>query len=536
MVKYVEYEKLFKSQDNFITFYKRNKHIFDVSWYNHKYLEEDEIDYLNILSSTFNVRSPQGLKVPFIPYSWQIDFHANSLLVKGENTLHDFIMKSRGISFSYSALIEAIMVAIFYKGTVTPIMAHRKDSTKELINVGMWLIDNANYKIRYNKDIKSEIQIIHKDGTISKIKPFPSGTLRAVDSVRSLRPVMAIIDEAGANPYFSQMLTAVEESIQTQEAKILIGGTPKGTQNKFWDMHTSPLQGYKKYLLPAFNKHPTPDNIMELKPIVWWYNLFILKNKLMNDSDKFMEEYQCNPFNDSDALIPRAFYENALNLDMEIKTGVRVLAIDPASTGGHLAAATLFKYNKEQFKQENLWYWRNIELPDLENKLIRIIQREKPDIVRIDCKGIGLHLFQNLKRKFDNVEGLRGEMKVGSKKNLKQSLNEFMYHNFEQKIKRGQVSLVEDKLQEDHILNVTKSYQLVSKKGHNDIFMADCMAILPLKLKGDLNYDDIEKNIKSELEKEKPKPMIKTIAEEFKDRMRGSGFMKKSNQSYYTNI
>lgn len=527
MVKYDEYSTLFKSQDNFSIFYKRHKYLFEQSWYQHKELDQKEIDYLNFLSTTFNVRSPQGKIVPFMPYSWQIDFHANSLLVKGEDAKHDFIMKARGISFSYSALIEAIMVAIFYKGTTIPILAHRKDSTDELIDVGFWLIDNANYDIRYNKDIKSEIQIIHKDGTISKIKPFPSGTKRAVDAVRSLRPVMCIIDEAGVNPYYDEILVAVTDSIQTQEAKILIGGTPKGTQNKFWEMHTNRLMGYKKYFLPAFNEHPTIKNIKKIKPLVWWYNLDILQKKLFNDEDSFMQEYQCSPFNDKESLIPRIYYDYAVNNELIVESGIRVLAIDPASTGGHFAAATIFKYNKEQFKQEKLWYWRNLELPDLENKHIRpIIEKEKPDLIRIDSKGLGLHLYQNLKRDYPNTEGLRGEMKVGNNKNLKQTLNEFMMHNFEQKIKKGMVDLLDDEEQKDHILNVTKKLELKSRSGHNDIFMVDCYATLPLNLKGTLEYNDIDKYDKKEEDLEELKPT--TIAEEFRNRMIDSGFDKKN--------
>jgi hypothetical protein len=523
MVRYEEYKTLFKANDNFSSFYKRNSHLLEMTYYIYQELNEVQLNYLNFLSTAFNVRSPQGFKVPYMPFSWQVDFHANSLLVQRENVLNDFIMKSRGISFSYSALIEAIMVCIFYKGTTIPLMAHRKDTTNDLIAVGFWLVENANYDIRVNHDIKSEIQIIHKDGTISKIKPFPSGTKRAVDSVRSLRPVMAIIDEAGANPYFEDMLTAVEESIQTIEAKVLIGGTPKGTQHKFWTMHQNNLAGYNKYFLPAFNSHPTPENIQKLKPLVWWYNLEVLKRKITNDLDKFFQEYMCSPFNDQESLIPRAYYDDAVNKEVEVNTGIRVLAIDVASTGGHFAVATIWKFNKEFFKQEELWYWRNIELPDLEKNIRRIILKENPDLIRVDSKGLGLHLFQNLKRDFPNTEGLRGEMKVGNDKRLRQSLNEFMAHNFEQKMKEGKVSLLDDKNQEDHILNVNKRLELNSKQGHNDIFVTNCYAILPLNLKGSLDYEDIEKH--GPVEEVQMKQF--SIESEFRKKMIDSGFANK---------
>lgn len=489
--KYIEF--IGNRKPTFEQFYKENPEFFEQSWYKHREPTKHEMNYLNYLSAVYNVKSPQGLIVPYIPYSWQITFHQNSILIKKENTQYDYIMKGRGISYSYSVMIEAINVAMAYPGTLIPVVAHRLQSATDIVKVGRWLCEHANIQIDFNKRKDSELEIYTKYGS-SIIRPYPSGSPDAVDAIRSGRPVMAIVDEAGYIRELKALRDSIEGAMQTKETKIVIGGTPKGKLNHFWEMHTVPLAGYQKYTLPAFNEVVTPINIHSLKPLVWWYDIDKIKDKLTNDVDAFNQEYQIAPFNDKDSAIPIIYIENANGREMEFKDGSYILMGVDIATESDYAVISAFETNGFQFKQVYLKYYKRIALDDFEMKIRETIDLLRPEEVRVDTTGIGTQIGQRLTRDYNNVISVNFSSSVLIN-NEHINVKKYMTNNFIYLMQKSIISLITDELQTNHIASVDKAGNLNSKNGHNDIFVANALALMPLNYKNYPHYKEIERVI-----------------------------------------
>lgn len=492
-IEYDEYLKVVSKYKTFESFYKGEPEFFNNTYYNHSDIDTVTMRYLNYLSVAFNIKTPQGQKVPYIPYSWQIDYHKNSLLLNKNKTQNDFIMKGRGISYSYSTMIEAINVANVFPNTIIPVIAHRLQAARDIINVGRWICENANIKIEYNKEKNSELEIYTKFGK-SVIRPYPSGTPTAVDSIRGLRPIFVVIDEGGMIKNLKDLLTSVENSIQTKQAKIVVGGTPKGKANHFWEMHAnSNLQGYNKYFLPAFDSPKVEvNNIHSLKPIVWWYDIDKIRDILNNDEDSFYQEYMATPYNDDDALIPLIDIENAYKniFDEQTDEGYIVVGADPATVNDY-AVITAFKTNGKQFKQIYLKYYKGISLDDFENKCRDIIDDLNPEEFRLDCTGLGMQMGQTLKKEYECVKAINFASSIYIN-NETVNIKKFICSNLRYLVSGNKVQLIEDSLQTNHLTSVDKSLNFKSNKGHNDIFIADGLALLPLNFKYNPEHIEME--------------------------------------------
>jgi hypothetical protein len=380
-----------------------------------------------------------------------------------------------------------------YPGTLIPVVAHRLQSATDIVKVGRWLCEHSNIQIDYNRRKDSELEIYTKYGS-SIIRPYPSGSPDAVDAIRSGRPVMAIVDEAGYIRELKSLLDSIEGAMQTKETKIVVGGTPKGKLNHFWDMHNKPLSGYRKYSLPAFNENVTINNINVLKPLVWWYDIDKIKDKLINDKDAFEQEYQISPFNDKDSAIPIIYIENANGREIEFKNGSYVLMGVDIATESDYAVITGFETDGFQFKQIYLKYYRKIELDDFEMKIRDAIDYLKPEEVRIDATGLGTQIGQRLTRDYNNVVSVNFSSSVlVNDEHI--NVKKYMTNNFIYLMHKPIVSLIKDELQTNHIANVDKAGNLNSKNGHNDIFVADSLALMPLNYKNFPHYKEMERVI-----------------------------------------
>lgn len=494
-IDYSQYLTLLKPRDTFETFYKSNPQFFENSYYKFQPIDRITMRYLNYLSAAFNIKTPQGQKIPYIPYSWQIDYHKNSLLLNGQNTKYDFVMKGRGISYSYSTMIEAINIAAMFPNTIIPVVAHRLQSARDLVNVARWLCENANIDIKINKDKQSELEIYTKYGK-SIIRPYPSGTPTSVDAIRQLRPVLVVIDEAGFIKNLRELLTAAENSMQTKQTKIIVGGTPKGKANYFWEMYEKPIKGYNKYVLPAFEQpNVTIENIKNLKPLVWWYDTDKLYDILNNDHDAFNQEYMCSPYNDTDALIPlvdvTASYENDYTEDVE--DGYILMGADVATSNDY-AVVTAFKTNGIKFKQLFLKYYKKMLLDDFEDICRNLIEEYHPQEFRLDATGLGTQMGQRLRKDYSScVKAVNFSSSIFVN-NESINIKKYMCYNIRYLIQKNSVQLQNDALQTNHMTSVSKSLDFKSADGHNDIFIANALALMPLHFKYNPEFDIIDNN------------------------------------------
>jgi len=103
--------------------------------------------YLQLLEELFNVRRPTGEITPYRLVEWQKNYHSESVVVKGQNANALLIVKARGISFTWSSAIEAIMTALTYPNTIIPLISQREQGAKDVVKVVGWLIKNANFEI-----------------------------------------------------------------------------------------------------------------------------------------------------------------------------------------------------------------------------------------------------------------------------------------------------------------------------------------------------------------------------------------------------
>jgi hypothetical protein len=493
-------------------FYANEPEFFNQSHYKTKNindLSDDQIDYLDLLSKTFNVRSPQNDLVPYMPYSWQIDFHSDSLLIKSEEKSNLLLMKGRGISYSYSVMFEMILRAQYYGENIYPIIANRQINSNDLIKIGHWALRNSNAKFKYNKDKRTELELYTEKGT-AIIRGYPSGSPEAVESVRSIRPVTGIIDEAGFIKNLENLVTALENTMQTSETQLIIGSTPSGKSHYFWQLWEKDLPGYKKYNLPAFDLSKTNLDVsltnQNVEPIVWWYNIDELEKKRLGNKDKFLIEYLCSPQDDSESLIQYADYELSVKRnDIEVSdNSYYLMGVDVASVSDY-AVIIMLKTDGINYIESELWYRQKILLFDLEKE----IRRRLPLVAecRIDSTGQGLQIFQNLFNEYGTkIRGIDFRGMISASGDVKEPVRQFMMSNMQKIFLNQNIKLKDDQLQRNHILSMTKGLTSShNSSGHNDISWALAMALLPFNYK----YAYAQTTDNPELKEKENKPMTR---------------------------
>lgn len=491
-MNYDNYFDVIDKYNKWSDFYQCETDLFKTSYYSPKSyddLNKYEINYLNYIGKTFNVISPQGKIVPYFPYSWQVDYHCDSLILKGKEAQNLFIIKSRGMSFSVSGLVELINTQLTYKNTVIPLITQREKNGLNLIKFARLLLSNANINIDFNKEKTSELEIYTKTGS-SSIMAFPAGSPNSVDAIRGLlpRPVRILIDEAAFIRNLDDLLTAAENTMQSPETQIIMGSTPKGNNNLFWKMYKKDLDGYKKYFLPAFDEKfnaSIPLNNQEFKPLVWWYDINELEKIRKNDVNKFLQEYMCTAINDKESFIPFELIESAIDKD-EIKINENyyyLLGVDVA-TNGDYATIVKIKTDGNNYEIVDLFYRNKIQLEDFEEQIkIRATDVEE---IRIDATGLGIGTYQRLSKVLGpKVKGINfsSTIKMGSDK-IGVRIKEFMASHIKQLMLRDKIKMINDKLLIAHFSNVRNDFSSArDNTGHADLFWGCALATLPLGFK-----------------------------------------------------
>jgi phage FluMu gp28-like protein len=476
------------------------------SWYQsqHKF-SLDEQYYLETIAETFRVRAPDGSAIDYEMTDYQREFHAASLNVKGEEAEDILFIKARGISFSFSSLIDLIMTGLMYRNQMLPIITQRLDRPHPLLEVAKWLILNAKADLGRIEIMEGQIKFLE---TNSVMKPFPSGS--AANAVRSTRLIRALVDEFAFQSHDKELLTAVQDTMQSKLSQIIIGSTPCGMNNHFFRLIKNPI-GFNVFRLPVFDekKFNPHKSIMEqgLIAVAPWIDLGELEKKRLRDVNIFMQEQMCDFLDDTIAFIPfslvkRCERENLVNYyDMMRKnpnfiyetTNPVFIGVDVARTT-HLTAISVFEHTKNEdgktiFIQRYLQTFRGVEIPKQVEIIDRLINRF-PSImqVRIDMTGLGLGLYEYLHKKFgEKVRGIQFASGAGMQTRIrtgevrqKTKIRDYMIVNLKQLMEGNQVELLIDENQEKHLTSV--NYELKVKEdesGHGDILFADALALLP---------------------------------------------------------
>lgn len=457
-----------------------------------------------MLEKTFNVRNQYGQPIPYLMTDYQKEFHSESINIKGESAKDILFVKARGISFSFSSLIDMIYTGLSFDNQILPIITQRYDTSKILLGIVKWLIQNANADLG---NISIQETVVKFTDTGSSIRIFPSGT--AADAVRGIRLIRAMIDEYAFQRNDRQLLSAVQDTMQGKLAQILIGSTPCGMNNNFHTLVTNPV-GFATFRLPVFDesKFNPKQSILEqdLIPIAPWIDLENLEKKRARDINIFLQEQMCDFLDDSLSFIPYSLVKRCedpelLNLlgtyranPMFIYKTVNpiVIGVDVARTT-HLTAISAFEVMQIEEKvihvQRFLFTVKQMEIPkqvDLIDKIIGIFPSTLE--VRIDIGGLGIGLYEYLKKKrgamikgiqFGSTTGGQTRIRTGEP-HQKMRIREYMIVNLRNMLEDGKVNLLPDETQAHHLTMVDYQFKVPEDDtGHADILFADALALLP---------------------------------------------------------
>lgn len=470
------------------------------SWYvsQRKFSEEESI-YLETLQMMFNMRNQRGDAIKYAMTDYQKEYHADSLNIKGENSKDILFVKARGISFSYSSLIDLIYTGMTFDNQLLPIICQRYDSSKLLLDVAKWLIRNANIDMGRVEIHETAIRFLD---TNTVMRPYPSGT--ASDAIRGSRLLRCMIDEFAFQRRDRELLAAVQDTMQGKLKQILIGSTPAGIKNEFYKLTQNPI-GFTVFRLPVFDEKKFNPNLpipeQSLIPIAPWIDLDNLEIKRRRDVNIFLQENMTNFLDDSISFISFSLVKRCENKDLinyldnwrKSKEFIYstpnpiVIGVDVARTT-HLTAISAFELmkdedGKETYVQRLLLTIKNMEIPkqvDLIDSIVSIFPTCLQ--VRVDMTGLGIGLYEYLKKKRGAM--IRGisfsyKMRTGEPRQ-KFKIREYMLVNFKNLMENAQVELLVDETQQAHLTSMNYEFKVKEDEtGHGDILFANALATLP---------------------------------------------------------
>lgn len=487
---------------------------FSPSWYDPAiHLTPREKQYLLLTTNTFNMRGETGRPVPYIPTKYQTEFHQESLNVKGPDAKDILFVKARGVSFTFSSAIEIINTAALFDAQTIPVIAQRQKAANYIISICKWLINNSRGDLKNRVDIR-ETEIRFND-TDSVIGAYPSGS--AADAVRSLRIMRALVDEYAFQQKDKELLTAVQDAMIGDMSQIIIGSTPCGRQNHFFELVEKPV-GFKVFRLPVFDerlvKLHQPLIGQKLIPVAPWINFNKLEIKRLRDLEIFKQEQMCDFLDDSLSYIPytlimRCTNEKLVNKlftmekdpDWIYETDNPMYAGQDFARTSDFSSITIFEKmfidDVPKMVERFIVSLRNVSTPDQETFVLKLFNRF-PTMAkyRLDATGNGLGLYEYLRKaKGSIIEGIQfserlrsiqqtselGESLSKAERQMKTPIKERMATNLKRMLQDDAVELIKDDMQIKHLNAV--DYDLGALRsagsGHGDLFWAVAMALLP---------------------------------------------------------
>ena len=487
------------------------------SWYDPKLkLDVRQETYCKFIMQGFMVDDAYGQPIPYTMTPYQVEFHSQSFNIMREDAKDILFIKARGISFTFSSLIELIVSGATFENQVIPIISQRMGSAKDTLNTCKRLIENCNItEIIEDADFTETSEWIKFKSTNTVIKIYPSAT--AADAIRGRRLLRGLIDEFAFQTRDRELWAAVENCMAHGIGQMLIGSTPCGRQNMFFEFVDEARKednnvGMYLFDLPMFD--PTLFNPKKpiheqtgLVPVAPWVHIKKLEIKRKRDWRIFMQEQMCDFLDDSLSLISyahimRAIDEKLINLREKHAdytyihdTPNRIFLGSDVAEKTDLFTATAFEEIIDSegvvtYRQLFLDYFNGKTTPELEDYCNRLLAMfPTTHIYRLDETGIGIGLVNYLKKKHGSrVQGIHfsSTVFVGDNKD-KAPVRKVMISNIKRMIEDEQVILLNDSLQIKHLNAVDYGFKIPNNvgDGHADILFADCLALLKSKYRVD---------------------------------------------------
>lgn len=480
-----------------------------MSWYAPGYtINQKQKRYITFLEKVFNVKTPTGEWIPYNMTPYQQEFHSRSLNILREQANDILFVKARGISFTFSSLIELIVTAALFKDQIIPIMSQRGEAAVETIDVAKEIIQNCNLaELKEQVTFKSQEIEFHSSG--STIKAFPSSS--AADAVRGKRLIRGMIDEFAFQENDKELWAAAGDTMQGDFGQWLIGSTPNGRNNMYFELHQQ-IQindlGFDLFMLPVFDpeKFDPKKSILEqnLEPIAPWISLKKLEQKRARDWRIFMQENMCDFLDESQALISFNSIQRRIRRNLEnhkdkwykdsgfiYKTDNPIyIGVDVAESRDFCAISAFEEVitsdGQIYYIQKWIDYFKGKELPELETYLHDLIE-VYPTLnrMRIDKTGLGSYLPAYLQKTHGSkIEGINFASSVFTNEGReKVQVTKAMATNLKRMIEEGRVFLLPDPMQQKHLGAINYSFKASrsNEEGHADIFWANALALLQSK-------------------------------------------------------
>ena len=280
-----------------------------MSWYKTQQIFTDrEKAYIETLQKGFKVQNQLKQWIPYDMTDYQKEYHAASINIKMDKAEDVLFIKARGISFTWSTLIDLIMSCAMFSDMNVPVIAQRENMALKHIKVAQQIIKNCNIKEIKNK-VKFTRSTIEFLNTGSMMEGYPSSS--AADSVRGLRLLTCLVDEYAFQDSASELLAAIQETMQGSIGQLKIGSTPCGRGNKFFEIidaiNSGSDMGFQLFRLPVFDPTKFNSNIdpidQDIETIAPWISIPMLSKKWKRGKEIFLQENMCDFLDDSIACL-----------------------------------------------------------------------------------------------------------------------------------------------------------------------------------------------------------------------------------------
>lgn len=257
--------------------------------------------YVETLSETFNMKNARGDIFPYTPQPYQIEYHADCMLAN-PNYPNRITKKSRGIGATAMTMIDALMVAHTYDNVKIPVASITGAQSDGPLEWSIWLADNTRIEGFFdrNESINSKCIL----GNASVIFPVPGHNPNAL---RNYRTIFNVYDEFAFHEY-PKKLKAAGDACLSEGGQINALSTLNGTENEHYRLIENAEDfGYRVYSVPMFDPdifdltRSIPDQIKAglIRPISPWASIRKLEEARKSDPVAFMQEYMCDPQDDS---------------------------------------------------------------------------------------------------------------------------------------------------------------------------------------------------------------------------------------------
>lgn len=490
-------------------------------------LDNRQRRYVELLPELFRIKTARGNVLDYEPEPFQVWWHAHSPLALGSKAKGRIVEKGRGLGFTYTAAMDALLYAHRYDRITVPVAGRQAGTSDEFIDRCHDLIRDCTIDGFFDPrlDVTSRVEL----GNSSQLIPIPGGSPNAI---RSKRVTHAVLDEYAFHPYPVEVWRALRGS-QSEGGTIDVISTHDGADTHYYQVLDDTKAGdfdFHRFWFPIHDpnawrqdrpmKEQVQDGVQLIAP---WLNISTLDEFRREDPLGYQQENLCLVMDAALGVLSRKVVDAACNPalpdwgipikgsetkyadDLAMRGATRpqrprgdvdplFLGVDFASTGD-LSAWSLWAATEDGPRQRWMEYLHGVDTP-AQNALLRMATKAGLSGVLIDMTGPGTGLYEYAKRELNcEVYGIhfastvkyRGaSSKVGIKKAMALNLSSVLQSGAEL-LDVGPHS----SLQRRHLLAVRRATLDAPRKaeGHGDGFWANALAAWGLRT---IQVDDSE--------------------------------------------